>query len=105
MAHLYFSLRYYICDYKIRPALKIYILGDGAYSLSMGLVKPFPDIASNPKRIRNFNYMLSTSCAVVENANARLKNKFQRLKYINTRFIERAHLIASCCIILHNFII
>ena len=90
---------------KCNLLCKISVLGDSAYSLSMSLMKPFPDLANNPKRVRHFNYILSATRVVVENANARLKNKFQRLKYINTRSIDRARLITRCCLILHNFVI
>ena len=68
-------------------------------------MKPFKDKPNNPRRVRHFNYTLSATRAVIENANARLKNKFQRLKFINIRSVERARLIIRACIILHNFII
>ena len=90
---------------KCNLLCKIYVLRDFAYSLSMSVMKPFPDLANNPKRVRHFNYILSATRVVVENANARLKNKFQLLKYINNWSIHRARLITRCCLILHNFVI
>ena len=80
-------------------------VGDSAYSLEMGLIKPFPDNAHNPRRVKNFNYRLSATRCVIENANARLKNKFMRLKFIRTHSVDRAKLIIRACLILHNFII
>ena len=38
---------------------------------------------------------------MIENANARLKNKFQKL----SQSVDRACLVTGCSIILHNFII
>ena len=71
----------------------------------MGLMKPFADTNNNPRLVKEFNYLASATRSVVENANARLKNKFMRLKYIRTRSTERARLIVRTCIVLHNFII
>ena len=64
-------------------------------------MKPFPDSASNPKWVRQSNYILSATRVVIENANARLKNKFQKL----SQSVDRACLVTGCSIILHNFII
>ena len=68
-------------------------------------MKPFPDSPKNPRRVRYFNYVLSATRCVVENANARLKNKWMRLKFIRTTSVERARLIIRACIVLHNFAI
>ena len=66
-------------------------------------MKPFPDTPRNPRQVRHFNYVLSATRCIVENANARLKNKWRRLKFIRTSSVERARLIIRACIILHNF--
>lgn len=42
---------------------------------------------------------------VVENATARLKNKWRRLKKIYTATVGRANEIIRCSIILHNYTI
>ena len=47
--------------------------------------------------------MLSAARCIVENANARLKNKWRQLKFIRTSSVERARLVIRACIILHNF--
>lgn len=71
----------------------------------MGLLKPYPDNSQNPRRVRQFNYKLSAARSMVEHANARLKNKFSRLKNIQCRSVDRARLLVRTSIILHNFII
>lgn len=42
---------------------------------------------------------------IVENGNARLKNKWRRLKKIYTASLKRAKQIIEACVILHNFIL
>ena len=81
------------------------LLGDSAHSYFRGFTKPFPDSPKNPIRVRYFNYVLSATRCVVEKANARLKNKWMRLKFVQTTSVERAHLVIRACIILNNFAI
>lgn len=82
-----------------------FVIGDSAYSLDTNLLKPYPDRAGNSARVKNYNKILSATRVVVENANARLKNKWRRLKKLNVLSMSRARLIIRCCIILHNFVL
>ena len=71
----------------------------------MNLLKPYPDRSENNTRIRNYNKILSATRVTVENANARLKNKWRRLKKLNVMSMDRVRLIVRACIILHNFVL
>lgn len=80
-------------------------IGDTAYTLSTSLLKPYPDRLDNSARVKAYNKKLSSTRVVVENANARLKNKWRRLKKVNVLSSEKARLIVRACIVLHNFVL
>ena len=63
--------------------------GDTAYPLTRNLLKPYADRADNSATIRRYNKKLSATRVIVENANARLKNKWRRLKKLNVLSAER----------------
>lgn len=65
-------------------------------------MKCFPEARETLPRIRSFNYKLSSTRVIVENAIARLKNKWARLKKVSVRSINRVKLIIRTCLILHN---
>jgi hypothetical protein len=71
----------------------------------MGLMKPYADTGKLSAAQKQFNYKLSSSRMIVENANARLKNKWRRLKKVYTQTVKRAEEIVECCLILHNFLL
>ena len=79
--------------------------GDTAYPLTRNLLKPYADRADNSATIRRYNKKLSATRVIVENANARLKNKWRRLKKLNVLSAERARLIVRACIVLHNLVL
>lgn len=80
-------------------------IGDSAYPLKMGLMKPYQESTDMPYRIRQYNFKQSSVRMVIENAIGRLKGKMRRLKDIQCRSVERAKLIIRACIILHNFML
>ena len=79
--------------------------GDSAYGLSIGLLTPYVDTGKLTAAEKHYNYKLSSTRMIIENANARLKNKWRRLKKIYTQTIKRAEDIIVACIVLHNFVL
>lgn len=69
------------------------------------MLKPYADRADNSAAVRRYNKKLSATRVIVENANARLKNKWRRLKKVNVLSTERARLIVRVCIVLHNLVL
>ena len=77
------------------------ILGDPAYPLRPWLMKPFSDTGLTPRQ-RKFNYQLSRSRVVVENAFGRLKGRWRTLmKRIDNDIKYVPTLVMACCV-LHN---
>ena len=97
---------YLYCDF-VRTILRCHVKfsGDSAYALALGLLTPYADNGKLTAPQKNFNYRLSSTRMIVENANARLKNKWRRLKKIYTTTIERAKEITIACLVLHNFLL
>ncbi|XP_047145660.2 putative nuclease HARBI1 [Hydra vulgaris] len=79
------------------------ILGDSAYSLEEWLMKPYSDRGNLSREEKNFNFSLSRSCVVVENAFGRLKGRFQCISKRFDTSVENTVKIVSACCILHNF--
>ncbi|XP_047124185.1 putative nuclease HARBI1 [Hydra vulgaris] len=78
-------------------------LGDSAYSLEEWLMKPYSDRGNLSREEKSFNFSLSRSCVVVENAFGRLKGRFQCIsKRIDTSVENTVKIVSACCI-LHNF--
>lgn len=69
------------------------------------LLKPYPDTGNLTQQQKHYNFKLSSTRMIVENANARLKNKWRRLKLIDCKTIERAKDIIMACLVLHNFLL
>ncbi|XP_058980672.1 putative nuclease HARBI1 [Musca domestica] len=83
------------------PAL---IIGDSAFKLSDKLMKPYPFQLSQDLEQKCFNYALSKSRRVVENAFGHLKARFRRIgKGIDNALKYANAVILSCCA-LHNFL-
>nr|XP_047138140.1 putative nuclease HARBI1 [Hydra vulgaris] len=79
------------------------ILGDSAYSLEEWLMKPYSDRGNLSREEKSFNFSLSRSRVVVENAFGRLKGRFQCIsKRIDTSVENTVKIVSACCI-LHNF--
>uniref|UniRef100_A0A1B0D945 Uncharacterized protein n=1 Tax=Phlebotomus papatasi TaxID=29031 RepID=A0A1B0D945_PHLPP len=79
----------------------VLLLGDSAFRLSHFLMKPYPQTDLQPKE-RHFNYMLSRSRRVVENAFGQLKNRFRRIGKGLDVHIDNAPVFVRAVCILHN---
>lgn len=78
------------------------ILCDQAFPLSSSLVKPFPHNAPLTPEQATFNYHLSESRIVVENAFGRMKARFRYvMKRMECDIVNVNDVIRGCCI-LHN---
>lgn len=78
------------------------ILCDQAFPLSKSLVKPFPHSAPLTPAQSTFNYHLSESRMVVENAFGRMKARFRYvMKRMECSIVNVNDTIRACCI-LHN---
>ncbi|XP_017470382.1 PREDICTED: putative nuclease HARBI1 [Rhagoletis zephyria] len=85
--------------------IPVVILGDSAFRFSKYLMKPFPFSLDKTPAQKTFNYQLSKSRRVVENAFGQLKARFRRIgKGIDNR-IDNANSIIKTCCALHNFLI
>ncbi|XP_044248784.1 putative nuclease HARBI1 isoform X1 [Drosophila takahashii] len=83
----------------------VLILGDSAFRFSKNLMKPYPFSVEANEEQKAFNYNLSKTRRVVENAFGHLKARFRRIgKGLDNR-VEKSSQIISCCCILHNFCI
>ena len=81
--------------------IPLLILGDPAYPLRPWLMKPFTGTGLTQKQ-RKFNYHLSRSRVVVENAFGRLKGRWRTLMKRNDNDIKYILPIIMTCCILHN---
>ena len=75
------------------------ILGDSTYSLENWLMKPYSDRGNlSPDKAR-FNFALSRSRVVVENAFGRLKGRFQCIAKRLSTALDNTVNIVTCCIL------
>lgn len=81
-------------------ASNLIILGDSAYPLTPNLLTAYPNPVTDAEHA--FNSLLKRRRVSVENAFARLKGQWRRLKFIDADSDERVNLIIQSCIILHN---
>ena len=80
----------------------VFLVGDSAYPMHTWLMKPFAQSAPLSNEQKTFNYRLSHTRIVVENAFGRLKGRWRRLSKKNDMSITNIpNVIAACCI-LHN---
>ncbi|XP_003389375.1 PREDICTED: protein ANTAGONIST OF LIKE HETEROCHROMATIN PROTEIN 1-like [Amphimedon queenslandica] len=86
-------------DDKVVP---LFLIGDSAYPLSSWLMKPFAHNTELNDSERKYNYYLSKSRIVVENAFGRLKARWRRLLKRNDMMIDNVPYVVSACCILHN---
>lgn len=82
-------------------AVPVMLLGDSAFRLSKFLLKPYPHSRVTSEKQRFFNYMLSRTRRVVENAFGHLKARFRRLLRLEVH-IENVPIIIRACCVLHN---
>lgn len=81
------------------------ILGDSAYPNLHWLVTPFKDYGNLSREQRQFNYKISSTRVVVENALGLLKGRFRRLRRLdNIDKTTCSEIIMGCCV-LHNICI
>ena len=79
----------------------VVILGDSAYPLLSWLIKPFPHGCTNREQ-RSFNYRLSRTRMVIENAYSRLKGRWRcLLKRLDVHVNNVPVVVAAGCV-LHN---
>lgn len=81
-----------------------FILGDSSYPSLSWIVPPFTDYGNLTKQHREFNYFISATRNVVENAFGLLKGRFRRLRRLDNVDRMPCSKIILCCI-LHNICI
>ncbi|XP_055845403.1 uncharacterized protein LOC129911591 [Episyrphus balteatus] len=89
-----------LCDVNV----PVVLIGDSAFRFSDILMKPYPYSTSLTPRQKNFNFHLSKSRRVVENAFGHLKARFRRIGKGLDNHIENTNLIIKSCCVLHNFL-
>lgn len=82
-----------------------HLLGDSAYDCRSFLLVPFTDLGNLSEGEKKFNKRLSSCRSDIERCFGRIKNRFKKLKYIQTSDWRRARDITHACCILHNFCI
>ena len=82
-----------------------HLIGDGAFILSKGLMKPFAFENASPAH-EYFNFKLSSSRMVIECFFGQLKSRFRcLLDGLKFRSMSTNCLVISSCAVLHNFIL
>lgn len=82
-----------------------HILGDGAYPIQEWLMTPFRDYGNLSRKKRNYNYKLSATRVLIENAFGILKARFRQLGRTDFHSVDdTTKFIISCCV-LHNLCI
>jgi hypothetical protein len=79
-----------------------YLIGDAGYPGEVGILIPYPSIAT-PENER-FNFIHSSTRMVVEQAFGRLKNRFRILLTAQKSSPVRARNNTFACVILHNIL-
>ncbi|XP_062557829.1 putative nuclease HARBI1 [Armigeres subalbatus] len=98
-SHMLFRQHSRIIDGLEVPIL---LIGDSAFKLSPTLMKPFPFIINQSEDERLFNYILSRSRRVVENAFGHLKARFRKIgRGLEVDICNANRIIKTSCI-LHN---
>lgn len=82
-----------------------YLLADTAYPLRKFLMVPFKDNGHLTGQQRCFNKKLSSTRVLIENAFARLKGLFRRLKYLNIYTLKYSKYLITATCALHNIAI
>nr|XP_036226946.1 uncharacterized protein LOC118682390 [Bactrocera oleae] len=82
----------------------IFIIGDSAFQFSKQIMKPYPFSVNQNHREKVFNYALSKTRRVVENAFGHLKARFRRIGKGIDNSVRNANLIIKACCVFHNFL-
>lgn len=89
-----------------------YLLGDSAFRPSPVMIPAFKKVAGHglPREHELFNTFLAKPRVVSEHTNGMLKGRFQQLKNMRTRILNKASLLrilnyVKVCVILHNLLI
>lgn len=90
---------------SIQLPLDVHIVGDSAYPLHTYLLIPFKDNGNLTREQKNYNYRLSSSRVIIEQAFGLLVKKFKILNHLHFRNYEKNKYIVTACVILHNFIL
>ena len=80
----------------------LFLIGDSAYPLNSWLIKPFAYNTELSNCERKYNYYLSKSRIVVENAFGRLKARWRRFVKCNDMCIDNVPYVVSACCTLHK---
>ncbi|XP_071080643.1 putative nuclease HARBI1 [Haliotis cracherodii] len=84
------------------PDEKYHLVGYCAYALKKWLMVPYKDHGNLKMAHLKYNRKQSQTRIVIEIAFGHLKNRFRRLKYIDSKIENIPHTIMSACV-LHNF--
>ncbi|XP_049301832.1 uncharacterized protein LOC125775362 [Bactrocera dorsalis] len=82
----------------------VFIIGDSAFRFSKQLIKPYPFSVNQNNGEKVFNYSLSKTRRVVENAFGHLKARFRRIGKGIDNSVRNANSIIKACCVLHNFL-
>ena len=82
----------------------VVLIGDSAFRMSRYMMKPFPYTPNQPNIERLYNYKLSKSRRVVENAFGQLKARFRKIGKGLEVAPQNVNLVIKTCCILHNFL-
>lgn len=82
----------------------VHIIGDSAFRLTERIMKPYPFHIEQSFKQKCFNYALSKSRRVVENAFGHLKARFRRIGKGVDNAIKNANSVVLACCVLHNFL-
>ncbi|KAL7740206.1 hypothetical protein ACLKA6_003910 [Drosophila palustris] len=82
----------------------VLLIGDSAFRFSRNLMKPYPYSTDQTIKRKTFNYNLSKSRRVVENAFGHVKARFRRVGMgLHSHPKKNAVIIMACCV-LHNIL-
>ena len=82
-----------------------HFLGDAAFPLSLGLMKPYGFNPGFSAEQKYFDFKLSSMRMSVECLFGMLKSRFRALaKGLEFRSVERCNRVITACVFLHNFI-
>lgn len=81
---------------------KYHTLGDGAYPITEHLLTPFKNYGNMTQDKCRYNYRLSSTRVVINNAFALLKQRFHQLRYIEFTSVEKITQFIIACCVLHN---
>ena len=82
-----------------------HLLGDAAYPISPTLLTPFRDTGRLTSKQKNYNYKLSATRVVIENAFGILKQRIRQLLMLEFNKVDKITKFITCCCVLHNMCI